>query len=610
MERMQARRRVVSVWLPEFATDRLARRREAGGPPPFPLATPRATPLATVAQIRGSHRLAAVNGAARRGGLAPGLPLADARALLPALETFHANSENDFKALENIALWAWRYSPSTAVDGTAPPANHGASFGPDCGPDYGLWLDISGCGHLFGGEAQLAADLISRLGQAGYRAQAGLAGTPGAAWAVARFRADDDTPVRVVPPGGERDALAPLSIRALRLEDAPARLLERLGLARIGDLYPLARSALAQRAGLGPAMRLDQALGERDEPISPIAPPPVLQVRLKFPDPIGLADDIEAALDRLLPALCGRLERAGIGARRLDFTLYRIDGTVSRVTAGTGRPERDPDHLKRLFREKLDALDPGFGVETALLATRTAEPMAAEQQSAGDAGAGQDTAALGWLIDRLANRLGPRAVTAIAPRESHLPERAETRRPLVRDAAPAGAPVNRNTDADAAAAPGIAGRAPRPLYLLPMPEPVDTLTLTTGDRTNGPPGATGGPRSNLDRGAPPVTPMAFRWRGRQHTIRRADGPERIEPEWWRSLVSQGPGNEDRPEGSAATPDIPGNRDYYAVEDDRGERFWLYRQNGPDHAAPAGALRPGAPPAPGRAPKWFLHGLFS
>jgi protein ImuB len=220
-----------------------------------------------VAQVRGGWRLTAVDNAAARLGLAPGLPLADARAQVPALETAPDDPAADARALTRLARWAGRYTPWTAVDGTTPE---------DAGlPVSGLWLDITGCAHLFGGEDALLADLCRRLAAAGYGARAGCAATPGAAWALARFSATRrESPWRRIAGGQEKTALSELPVAALRLAGDTAESMARLGLRRVGDLYPLARASLALRFGLEPCRRLDQALGEQDEPLSPLAPPP------------------------------------------------------------------------------------------------------------------------------------------------------------------------------------------------------------------------------------------------------------------------------------------------------------------------------------------------
>ncbi|MGF1641416.1 MAG: DNA polymerase Y family protein, partial [Rhodospirillales bacterium] len=318
-------------------------------------------------------------------------------------------------------------------------------------------------------------------------------------------------------------------------------------LRRIGDLAALPRGALAARFGAAVLAGLDQAVGHRDEPLSPRRPPPALHVRLAFAEPIGRSDDIRFAVRRMLDELCARLAAAHLGGRRLELALYRTDGTVVRAAVGTGRPGRDPDHLQRLFREKLDGLDPGFGVEVAVLAATVAAPLAPAQAAMAFAPGGRQAEAVGRLIDRLGNRLGPGNVMRLVERASHLPERA------CRE-------LSAFADAPVAAGEGDQrSRRPRPLRLLPWPEPIEV----TAPVPDGP-------------------PALFRWRRVHYRVAAAEGPERIEPEWWRE--------EDEPDPDGRTR----VRDYYRVEDADGRRFWLYRE---------GFYRPDRPP------RWYLHGLF-
>jgi protein ImuB len=440
----------------------------------------------------------------------PGLSLADARALLPNLAAFSADPAGDATSLGRLADWCSRYTPLVAIDGSD-----------------GLWLDITGCAHLFGGEAALIADLRHRLGRLGYRSQAAAADTPGAAWAAARFRA---APVEIVPPGTARAALAELPVAALRLPPAMISELERLGLRRIADLYPLPRAALARRFGLLPGERLDQALGRCDEPISPRLAPPCHLARQVLAEPFLDPDSIAAVLQRLLARLCPELAEAGQGVRRLELLCYRVDGRLVRLAVGTSRPTRDERALARLFAERLERIDPGFGIEAVALAASAVEPLA-DLQLALQRGPADGATDLAPLIDRLGNRLGFQRLARAVPQESHLPERAVLRQP-----ADAMMPA-------ASAWPAGGMQLPElPVRLLPRPEPVT---------------AAGDP------------PREFLWQSRRHRIRHAEGPARIEPEWWRA-------------GGGAT------RDYWRLEDEDGRRFWLY----------------------GQAGSWYLHGLFA
>lgn len=520
-------RRVVSLSLPNFATDRLSRRRTAAdrrsGKTTGTAIDWWSRPLAIVTAGHGGQRLAAANRAAAVAGAVPGLPLADARALVPALHTAAADPAGDRRALERLADWCGRYTPWTAVD-----------------EGGGIWLDIGGCAHLFGGEQALLADLTARLGRLGFGAVAAVADTPGGAWAAARFAALDEHATVVVPVGDVARALAPLPTAGLRLPAVVVEGLARMGLRRIGDLIALPRAPLVRRFGDVVVERLDQALGRVREPLSPRRPPAPIRARFAFAEPVAVAEAIAAATRRLLETVCGQLAKAHQGARRLELVLYRVDGTLARAVVGTGRPVREPDHLERLLREKLAGLDAGFGVEVMVLAVAEVVPLPPAQIAA-EVAPGEGGDDIARLIDRLGNRLGADRVVGLEAVASHLPERA------CREVSP-------TVQKSAAPLPA----KPRPVHLLPWPEPIEAIAPV-----------------------PDHPPVMFRWRRRAHRVARADGPERICPEWWRET------------GELAQGDA-GLRDYYRIEDADGGRFWVFRE-GPYRA--------------GVRPRWYLHGFL-
>lgn len=483
-----------------------------------------------VAPEAGTLRLTAVNEAAGLIGLAPGRSLADARALIPDLLVRDAAPAADAKALAALADWATRYSPWAAVDG-----------------DDGLVVDLTGCAHLFGGEETLLADLSRRLAEAGIAARLAIAGSAAAAWGIARFA---PAPRTVVAPGQDMAALAPLPVAALRLPAGQAAELRRLGLHTVAQVAPLPRAALAQRFGPALASRLDLAAGRQNESLTPRQPAPAFLARMVFPEPIGHLDDLAAAAERMSQTLCRSLRQAGRGARRLVFRVYRSDGEVSELTAGLARPSRTPAHLARLVRERLETLQLGFGADVLTLAAPRTEALADRQVNLPSFGpAAAHDPALALLVDRLANRLGPQNVVRLDPRESHLPERSV-------QVVPALAHAQQDAGNDKIKATW-AKTAPRPVELLSRPEPVDAVAEV-----------------------PDGPPVLLRWRGRSWRIRRADGPERIAPEWWR---------QDDQELATTT------RDYYRLEDGEGQRLWVYR----DGLYPAAA-----------EPRWYVHGFFA
>jgi len=514
--------RIVSVWLPHLAIERLKRESAAGGRTP----PPDDRPFALVGSDARGLTLTAVNEASARDGLLPGLSLADARAICPHLLTAPAAPDKDAETLMALARWATRYSPILNVDG-----------------DDGLWLDVSGVPHLFGGEGALLADLARRLARAGVTARLGLAETLGVAHALARFARGSPC---IVPDGKLRATLATLPVEALRLESETAHLLRRLGLKRIGQLYDLPRAALERRfrskeTTEAVLRRLDQALGARAEKREALLPAPDFVARLPFVEPVITHDGVLAGLDHLTGELCHALARAGRGARRVVLWAARTDGSSAAIEAGLSAPSREASHLVRLLKDKVETIDMGFGVDLMALAALTTELLFLTQTSLTETdGLGPDV-----LIDALANRLGTGAVRRLFPRASHMPERAQSPR-----GAFAGAPA---WPEDTPVKP------PRPFLLLARPEPLTVIAEI-----------------------PEGPPARFTWRRVSRRVVKAEGPERIAPEWWRAL---NPLSKPRP------------RDYYRIEDEDGCRYWVFRE----------ALYQTSVDEP---PCWFLHGVFA
>jgi len=494
-----------------------------------------------------------VNPAAAAKGLAPGMPLADALSFLPGLATRPAELAEDAAALRRLAEWCGRYSPWTA---------------PDEGD--GVKIEVTGSAHLWGGEAALVADLSQRLVRQGIVHRLAIADTLGAAWAVARHAASEGAP-GIIAPGNTHDALAPLPIAALRLDATIVQGLHHVGLRRVGEVMAMPRDALAWRFGEAVTRRLDQALGDLPEPLSPLGEVPTRRVRLSFAEPIADPADLARAIERLTQDLVTRLAREGMGARQLGLGFHRVDGRVEHIDIGTARPSRDPIHLAKLMIGKLDTVDPGLGIEDAILAAFAVETLAPEQtQLLGKAAAIGSTA---LLFDRIGARLGLDALARLAPRASHIPERASVAVPIETGYRPSPQPSPVSTGEgeprsgwEGAGTMSAPVKPPRPVRLFAPPQPVEALWVLPDD-----------------------PPFRFTWRHREHRVAQADGPERIAEEWWRPNGQSTSGQLIDGEGAPAA-----IRDYYRVEDETGRRFWLFR-----------AGLPGDPP-----PRWFIHGVFA
>jgi protein ImuB len=548
-------RRILSLWFPRLGAER-CQRLERGLP---------AAPFAIVGEVGNAQVLVSLSGEAEAAGLRRGQPLRDARAMCPELRTKLANAQLDAAFLTVLRRWAGKFSPWVSEE-----------------PPESLIVDLTGCAHLFGGEAALIDVVAADCADLGLTMRAGVADTVGAAWALARFagqgaaesaRTGDDisqearatrsraarrrhwerggpAPAtvspgnesgRIAPPGQTHGVLAPLPVAALRLDGDTIAMLTRLGLRQVGDLAGQPRAALARRFGRALVRRLDQALGVEPEPVSPARAPLSFATRLTLPEPIGLGEDILAALDRLLPPLSEKLRAAGRGARRMRMECHRADHTMQWIEVGLARPSADPDRIRPLLAMKVDEIDPGFGVDRVRVVAVVTEPVHARQHrghaeaAADGAGRMQQSTGLDDLLGRIGARVGLETITRLHPADSHIPEK--TAKVL------------------AAVWSEPAADWPRP----PAPRPMELWR----------PEIVAAPEN-------PALPATFRWRGREFETRAASGPERIAPEWWL----------DDPDWRS------GVRDYWRVTTASGDRLWLYYAHG-------ATMSPG----------WFCQGSF-
>jgi protein ImuB len=503
-------RRITSIFLPQLAMERWQRLAErAGSAPPDDL------PL--ILAVEGAHGpvVHGANRAARLAGIQIGARVVDMRALCPDLAVEYADPAGDSAALDRLVIWARRWCPWTTRDG-----------------DDGLVLDTTGSDHLMGKEVSMLAQIEAELSGLGLSAALAVAPTWGAAWALARFGG-----VRpVCLPDRLGDDLAPLPVAALRLNADTALLLRRLGLKSIGMLAAVPRLSLTRRfvaapLSENPVLRLDQAMGRLAEPVSSAASQPRFRAQNRLSEPIF---DPTPYLPGLCEELCAQLARKGQGCRRLSLAIYRTDGEVSRVEVAASTPTRDAGHVLRLFGDKLERINPGYGFDLITLDANAVEPLAIVQTRLD--GEDEDDLQFARLIDRLTARFGLHAVSRPESRASHVPERAEGRGGVLVKAS--------------------ALAQDRPIRLLAPPEEVQVLYAV-----------------------PEGPPAQFVWRRQPYRVARYAGPERIAPEWWC--------------------DRPGTRlrDYFKIEDQRGQRFWLYRE---------GLHEDGR----GGDPRWFLHGMFA
>jgi protein ImuB len=577
------RRRILSLWLPRLPIDRIKRkftltisseRREAishdidsrlppplwgragerGKPqapsssPPPPLALPHkgggndtfngapsASPHVVIAKQSNALVIYALDDLAARSGLSIGLPLANARAICPELTVFDADEAADRKTLDDIADWCDRFTPLVALD-----------------PPHGLFLDITGCAHLFGGEAALLQTVTDALTRRGFTVSAAIASTSVCARTLTRHVSG-----KIIADGEEAKAVAPLPVTALGANEAIAGGLRRAGLKTIGDVASRARHEIAARFGAAFTAHLEHALGEGDAPISPRKPLPDYIVEKRFPEPVATETVIAMNLSALAAMLIAAMDKQGKGARRLEASFFRTDGAVRTIAVDTGRPVTKREVIDRLFRERLEALndplDPGFGFDLIRLSASRTEIMVQQQRDLDTSV--HDNDELAALIDRIAARIGGKRVVVHLPQDTHIPERAVLAMPAQHNLAVA---VQADWPERVASEPPL-----RPLRLFDRPEPIKVPFATVPD----------GP------------PHQFTWRRVTHTVARVEGPERIAMEWWRQ------------NGATLT------RDYFRIEDQAGLRFWIFRDGLYESELKDEKGKP-------VEAKWFVHGLFA
>jgi protein ImuB len=467
----------------------------------------------------GSKRwVSAADPAALKVGLRVGMPASKAQAMISNLVMIDADARADALAVERLALWCLRqYSPIVAVDGID-----------------GVVMDTEGADHLHRGEELMISGLVNTLYHRGLTARVAISDTWGASYALSRLARDQTV---IIPSGETAKAVVGLPIHSLRLPGDTVAGLGTMGFATVGELAATPRAPLALRFGSEVGRRIDQMFGRAAEVMEPLRTEEMVEVIKVFGEPIAAADTIAKYVRRLSTELSAKLEERGFGMKRADLLIHRVDSKAQSLRVGLAKPARDPARISKLLCDRIDQIDPGFGIEKLTLTAVHAEPLEERQMSSSLIA--EEVVDVLPVVEILANR-GAK-LYRVTPVASDVPERSFAR--IGADAPESGS--------------NWTEKWPRPPRLLSHPEPIEVMALL-----------------------PDQPPVVVTWKGKRRKIVRADGPERIFGEWWM-----------RPRELQAV------RDYFVVEDDQGERLWIYRAgDGLDTAT--------------GSHHWFVHGVFA
>ena len=462
-------------------------------------------PIIIYEKSKGALLIRALDKAAVRSGFYHGQTLADARAIDPSLVALESDPAEEAENFKRLAEALMHYSPIVAIQASGE-----------------VFIDITGCQRLFGGERAILDDLKIRIQRIGYSVKSAIADTAGAAWALARYGNGG-----IIDNQTHKIAIAKLPVEALRLPVKLSNRLRQLGLKTIGQLYGMPRTPLTARFTRELLLRLGQALGTEAEPLVSIIPAPLYYAEQKVAEPISTIGAVKLAMEPLTKSLAEQLSKDAVGARCFDLALFRVDNQVLHVQINASSPARDSGHLMRLLENKFDDLhndyDAGFGFELIRLSAFEVCPLSIKQRTSlgrdSDKETQQET--LTEIKDRLSNRLGAESVCRIYFRDTHLPERASFFGAVMKSF------DGQKYDYD---------RKERPVKLLPRPEQIDVIAEV-----------------------PDAPPVQFNWRRVSYAVARSNGPERIADEWQRKAKT----------GMT--------RDYYRVETPDGRRYWLFRE---------------------------------
>jgi len=487
-QRAVLQKRHLALYLPQLPLDLWRRRDDVrlGGA------------FGVTATVSNAERLMSINSKAILAGVKIGMSLTDATAVCPDILTEPQNLVRQRHLLSALQRWADKFSPRVGIE-----------------KDDGLALDVTGCSHLFGGEAGLVRAMQDELNDLKIKARIGIANTRSAARGLSRYSSRQHTISRA---DDEAAIISNLPLEALDLSPDTLINLKRLGLKAISDLSSFRPSELARRFSVSLPLALDALRGHRPDPVIPSAAPKVFAARMNLPEPIGLIDDVNSILERLAERVCTRLHKEAYAALGFQLTVRCVDTGEHHLSIGFASAVRDTASIMRQFRRPLSELTLTFGADWFRLVALNTSIFKPTQIVIGNEAARAE-AAIDQTLTTLGNRLGFDRIRCPVRVPSHIPE--------VEHASHEVGSTRANGSFDAKHLHPRPQRAFRPerLHIIKPGRP----------------------------------PHHFQWRQDRFKLKEAEGPERVAPIWW-----------DAPETW-----LSGElRDYWRARTTEGRELWL------------------------------------
>lgn len=399
-----------------------------------------ATAQAGARAVVSQGRVLAGDRQATAAGVSPGQKLSTALGLQPGLAIFERNPAQETKALEALACWAGRFSPTLSLL-----------------PPNGLLLEIGGCLRLFGGAEAIVESVLNGCGEQAYSCFWAVAPTPlGACWLAQANKGEIylDMPAM-------QAALAALPCAIPGWPKEIGQRLASFGLERLGELRAVPGASLRRRIGNGPVDDLLRAWGELPDPRLPFRFPENFALDLALPARVEHAEALAFAGQRLFAALAGWLHGRQLLLRGCTLFLEHDDGAQTPLALHFAEPTDDEGRFLRLLREHISRLQLRAPVDALRLqADELSDKPGASAHLFDQAPAGEGALA---CLERLRARLGAGAVQHLAEVADYRPECATQQRELIGNFAAFSPSTAANTKQPAF-------NPPRPLWLLPTPQ--------------------------------------------------------------------------------------------------------------------------------------------